>query len=251
MFEKVVSACQSILASPLGEEGKQYLDGRLKKEAQEKFRFGYFPDKSNLETLFSYVDEMELLDDSLLYPSYEGAEGEFYSPLVEHNLVLPYRDVYGNVIALVGRTLLSEDKRQEKDIPKYKNTSFKKSQHLFGLFESKASIRQKKYVYIVEGQFDCIQAHACGIQNIVAVGSSNLSFEQLVLLLRYTNDIRLLFDNDEAGDTGRESAMSKYGKYCNIQNNYVPVGFKDFDEYLKEMNGLGIKEIEAALAQKR
>ena len=96
----------------------------------------------------------------------------------------------------------------------------------------------------MEGQFDCIQAHANKIENVVALGSSNISFEQLALLLRYTNNIVLLLDNDEAGAEGRRLAVEKYGKYCNLINKYIPLGFKDLDEFIKDNSELSSDEIE-------
>lgn len=250
MLNDVIKACQELLRSPVGAAGESYLDERLSRVYQDKFQFGYFPENTNLYSLFSFIDEISLSDNNLLYikTDYSSNKEYFYSPMEEHNLIMPYKDVLGRVIALVGRTLLTEESRKEKELAKYKNTSFEKSKHLFGLYEAKRSILDKNYVYLVEGQFDCIQAHAAGIENIVAVGSSSLSFEQFALLLRYTNRIHLLFDNDEAGDNGRENAKSKFGQYASFIDKRVPVGFKDLDEYLRQISSdIKSDEIERSL----
>lgn len=228
-YDQVVNACSNILYDyGFANNALTYINNRLNKSTQKKFSFGYFPTLFNLNTLTSVINEQDLIDLNLLYKDDNGP----HSFLEHHNLILPYRDVYGRIIALVGRTLLSEEQRG--NIPKYKNTVFKKSRHLFGLFEAKDSIIEKQYVYLVEGQFDCIKAHSCNINNVVALGSSNMSFEQLVLILRYTNRIKILLDNDDAGNLGREHILEKYGKYANISNAYVPKGFKDLDEFLEE-----------------
>ena len=50
----------------------------------------------------------------------------------DYNLVMPYRDVYGRIIGIVGRSILSDNERKNKNIAKYKNTHFAKRSNLFG-----------------------------------------------------------------------------------------------------------------------
>lgn len=245
-YDSVVSACNHLLYNyPLAIKTLEYLDNRLSAPIQKKFRFGFFPSQANLKLLFSFIDVDTLIKDGIIYEkNIESDQKIFFSSLENHNLILPYRDVYGKIIALVGRSLLTDEERSTRNIPKYKNTSFEKSKNLFGLFESKHAIIEQGCVYVVEGQFDCIQAHNRSIHNVVALGSSNMSPEQLILLLRYTNDIRLLLDNDEAGKLGRSRIVEKYGKYTKFTNLYVPSGYKDLDELLSEHSG---KDFERAL----
>lgn len=238
-FDKIVDVCTYLLNNlPSATDAVNYLDKRISTEAQKKFCFGFFPPQEQLKILLAHLDKEDLIETNLLYEEnvdHDSGHKVFFSSLQHHNLILPYRDVYGNIIALVGRTLLDDNERAKLNIPKYKNTSFKKSRHLFGLFEAKKSILEKGYVYVVEGQFDCIQAHNHHLNNVVALGTSNMSLEQLILLLRYTSDIRLLLDNDEAGEFGRERIIEKYGKYTGFRNLHVPGGFKDLDEFLSEI----------------
>ena len=78
---------------------------------------------------------------------------------------MPFRDPYGKVAALVGRSLLSEKERTEKKLPKYKNTKpFLKGHNVFGLYENKQTILDKNSVYVVEGQFDVIKAVEKGLK---------------------------------------------------------------------------------------
>ncbi len=248
-LDLAVKACSQVLSGGFFPEINDYLDSRLSKGLQETFEFGVFPTRENLAILFSFIEEMTLLDNNLIYirNDYTNNREYFCSPMEEHNLVLPYKDVSGKPIALVGRSLLKDEERKELGVPKYKNTSFEKSKNLFGLYEGKSSIIEKNYVYIVEGQFDCIQAHSIGLKNIVALGSSSLSLEQITLLMRYTNNILLLLDNDAAGEEGRELAKSKYGKYCSIQDRKIPTGFKDLDEMILSNKQISSEELESAL----
>jgi len=236
-YNSIVEVCSNLLYTcPIANKALAYLNQRLKPEVQVKFGFGFFPPQDQLKMLFSFISEAFLIENNFIYEKNIDSEYKiFFSSLEDHNLILPYKDAYGNIIALVGRSLLNDEERATLNIPKYKNTSFKKSEHLFGLFESKLSIINQGYVYLVEGQFDCIQAHNKGIHNVIALGSSNMSPEQLLLILRYTNNIKLLLDNDEAGKIGRERILEKYGKYTNFSNAYVPSGFKDLDDFLSEI----------------
>lgn len=243
-FDCFVQACGELLRfHPIGSSARTYLESRLPTSAWDRFGFGFHPPQDKLNILFSFCNKDQMFEDLLLYRErVNGERAELVgAPLQNHNLILPYRDVYGNIVALVGRSLLDEDERSQLGVAKYKNTAFKKSRHLFGLFEAKQEIIKKNYVYIVEGQFDAISCHSYGLSNVVALGSSNFSDEQVALLLRYTNNFRLLLDNDEAGETGRKRAIEKYSKYLNITNYYVPTGFKDVDDFINETSQTGIK----------
>jgi DNA primase len=249
-FDSIVEVCSYLLFNySIATKARDYLNQRINIELQKKFSFGYFPKQDQLKLLLSFLSKEELIENDLIYEKcVESASSVMLSPLEQHNLVMPYRDVYGTIIAIVGRSLLDDTDRSRQHISKYKNTSFEKSRNLFGLFEAKKSILDLGYVFVVEGQFDCIQAHNCGINNIVALGSSNMSLEQLILLLRYTNNIYLLLDNDEAGELGRERIIEKFGKYTNINNKLkMPLGFKDLDELLKEVKVTSSEELKDIL----
>lgn len=238
-FDDIVDACRYLLNnSPEAIPYLEYLNGRLGPEMQDLFSFGYFPGVQNLNLLSSRVGEEKLKKVGLLseYTMRDSVSVRniYYCFFEQHSLILPYRDVYGKIIGLVGRSLLGDEERKAIGIPKYKNTEFKKGEHVFGLYEAKEAILEKDFVYVVEGQFDVIKAMEKGIRNIVAVGSANLSAYQLSLICRYTKNIFLLLDNDEAGEKGKERALKLYGQLANLSNVYLPFGYKDIDEYLKQ-----------------
>lgn len=238
-FNEIVNCCKDLLVNFAdAKEVASYTDKRLSKAGQEKFGFGYFPSNKNLHLLSTVVGEdklgeMELIYDKIIQDGVSSRKMR-HATLENHNLIIPYKDVYGNVIALVGRTILGEEQRKYLNIPKYKNTSFDKGKHLFGLYEAKYSIIKNNLVYVVEGQFDCITAQDKGLQNVIALGSSNMTFEQFALLSRYTNNIVLLLDNDDAGNTGAERILKLYSKYANMRKASLPRSYKDVDEYLTE-----------------
>src|SRR5271166_592642 len=208
MLNKIVESCRFLLNNyPEAQASKSYLDSRLTEESQEAFKFGYFPGVKNLSVLIDLIGEDALCQERLLYSRYiEDSLSPRKMPTCyfeDYPLVMPFCNGYGDPVALVGRTLLSEEDRKNKGIAKYKNTQessdFKKGNLLFGLYENKRHILEKNCVYVVEGQFDVIKAYEKGFRNIVALGNSSMTSYQFSVISRYSNNIFLLLDNDEAG----------------------------------------------------
>lgn len=209
---------------------RNYLDSRLNEEYQEKYNIGYFSD-----TLFDLeiVKELELVYDRTYYDFgnvYKKKECFFEY----HRMIIPFYDQYGEIVSLVGRSLLSAEERVKLNIPKYKNTKFKKSRYLFGLNFAKEEIVKENCVYVVEGQFDQIAGYSNNLRNIVAVGSANISDYQFSVLKRYSNNIIFVPDNDEAGEKSVERINKRYKDYGNVKFVKLPFGYKDLDEFLKD-----------------
>lgn len=239
ILSSLITHCRHLLLNSEGaQQAQAYLNARLSPRAQERFGFGHFPPQEGVKELVSIVGERELSDEELVWVKHiqNGIfnEEQLHGSLEKHNLVMPYKNSYGEVIGIVGRSLLSDVERKEKKIPKYKNTSFPKRENLFGLYEAKKAIVDNDYVIVVEGQFDMISAYDKGLKNVVAVGNHTLTMEQVCLLLRYTNNIVMMFDMDEPGQEGGDRAVKEFGKYCNIRKGKLPGGYKDVCEFLGE-----------------
>jgi DNA primase len=248
MFDEIVRSCHYLLRHcPDARECREYLDARLNKESQELFQFGFFPRASSIQLLIDLVGE-EALENAGLW--YRREIEDAMSPrsvgvsfFENYPLVLPFRNPYGEIIALVGRTLLSEEERGIKGIPKYKNTVFKKGNVLFGLYENKQAILEQDHAFIVEGQFDVIKAAEKGLRNVVAVGNAYLSAYQFSVISRYTTNMVLLLDNDEPGQKGRKRARGNFGKLASIRDCYLPAEYKDIDEFFSKNDMETWKEI--------
>lgn len=234
MFNEVVSACKYIYYNePIAKEARKYLNKRISKNAIDSFDFGYFPPDEHLDLLFSFIDreklkELFLIKDNIINYSVK-SNGHFSN----HNLVFPFRDSYGNVVSIIGRTLLDEDTRKELKIQKYTYTfGTRKNLYVYGLDIAKEYILAKDFVVIVEGQFDLISLHEHGILNSVALGWADMSILQLSQIARYTKNIIVLLDNDDAGQKGAAKINAKYGSLFNLKLLNTPSG-KDIDEFLK------------------
>ncbi len=239
MYDKVVEACYYLLHHyPGAQETLDYLNSRVNKESQELFKFGYFPPLQELGVLLDLVGKEELQRLKLLNVK-EITDSLFprtimFSFFEHHSLVLPFRDSHGSAVGMVGRTLLSPKEMKEKDVAKYKNTRFKKGNYVFGLYENKEEILKQDWTYVVEGQFDVIKATERGLRNVVGIGNISMTAYQFSVISRYTNNLVLLLDNDEAGVKGRKFALEKFGAFANIQNFYIPKNYKDIDECLTQ-----------------
>lgn len=238
LFEEVIKASRSLLYNhPIAAKALSYLDSRLPRRAQEKFQFGYFPEDEYLDTFLSMVNKDKLYSLHLLYNKYI-PDSDFTTQitcgsLAQHNLIMPYKDAYNNTVALVGRSLLSEQERKELKIAKYKNTTFTKSLQLFGLNYAKDHIIKQNSVLIVEGQVDCITAHMSGIKNTVALGGVAFSNYQFCMLNRYTNNFYLALDNDEEGKNSAKKIIKRFSKYANFNIIEIPLIYKDLDEAIR------------------
>lgn len=245
IFYQILEVCSSFLY--YNEEAKptlDYLNKRVNKDSQNLFSFGYFPDDKNINLLFKYFDKNKLEDLGILSKKYfadsDRASFVYKGSLENHNLIMPYKDCYGNIVALIGRNILNDEDRKslEQDkkivIPKYKTTKFCKSINLFSIDKAIKHIIEKDSVLIVEGQLDCINAYGCGIKNVVALGGVALTPYQFFTLRRYTKNINLLLDNDDSGISSSEKIINKYNKLANFKIIKLPNQVKDLDEYIKK-----------------
>lgn len=113
--------------------------------------------------------------------------------------------------------------RDDTDQPKYINppssSRFQKNEWLYGLYQAKEAIRQKGFVYVVEGYKDLLAMHASGAINSVAIGGTSLCDGQLRLLQAHTREVCLMLDGDEAGKKGMERAAAmirRAGMLCHL-----------------------------------
>lgn len=114
--------------------------------------------------------------------------------------IFPWFSVSGKVVAFGGRVL---DSRTKGISQKYVNSPdsviYHKERELYGFYQAKKAIAKEDCVFMVEGYTDVISMHQCGIENVVANSGTALSVHQIRLLHRFTSNIVLLYDGDNAG----------------------------------------------------
>tara|TARA_A100001011_G_scaffold398129_1_gene501480 strand:- start:5893 stop:6651 length:759 start_codon:yes stop_codon:yes gene_type:complete len=222
-LEKLISICHKNLRN--SKECLSYLKNRgLTKDDVKNYKIGYFPRNPSVLTNHvsaDFLKKVNLLD----YSNNSDFSNYFY-------LVFPIYSEYGKPIGLSGRTLLDDDGRSIIGIPKYKNSSYKKSNILYGLDQARDHIIKSKNVYVTEGYFDKIAMTRAGMKNCIAICGTAFSQNHFVKLARYTDKITFLLDSDDAGV---RSAIRIYNKYLNkgIKLRFLkyPDSYKDIDEY--------------------
>ncbi len=235
VLRKVVRACQDLLlTSDQAWSARRYLNSRLAKEDQMSWKFGYFPTDDRLSDLTSMVSKDDLEAFKLYYPAFIEGGHVPHGHFADHNLVMPFYNVHGDIIAILGRCLISEEDRQAQELPKYNySAGCRKDLYVYGLDKACDSIIANDCVIGVEGQFDCISLHANGITNAVAFGWANLSRYQMFQIHRYTNNIVIMLDGDDAGKKGKPRIREKFKDVANIKLISPPDGFKDIDEFFR------------------
>ena len=222
----------SQLYSNSGAEALNYALGRgMSRYILTTFGVGYAPDTwdSLVKAMRAkgYTDQ-ELKDSGLVTVSQKN--GNLFDRF-RGRLMFPIIDVRGNVIAFGGR-IIKNDKEAAKYLNSPETLIFNKRKNLFGLNLAKKS--KQGFLLLVEGNIDVVALHQYGFDNAVASLGTSLTEEQAVLLSRYTEQVVLLYDGDEAGQRATRRAIPILEK-AGIGVKVLQMrDAKDPDEYLKK-----------------
>ena len=216
--------------------GLQYFRNRgFRDDIIEKFQLGFcLPGKqefANAALKAGYKAEF-LVKTGLCFERENGELADRFNGRV----IFPWLNVSGKVIALGGRLL---DSRTKGISQKYVNSPgseiYQKDHALYGIYQAKKAIAKFDLVYMVEGYTDVVSMHQCGIENVVANSGTALSVYQIKLLRRFTSNIVLLYDGDEAGQhaalRGTDMLLSEG---MNVKVLLLPDG-KDPDELARNL----------------
>ncbi|MBQ5642433.1 MAG: toprim domain-containing protein, partial [Bacteroidaceae bacterium] len=165
----------------------------------EKFQLGFCPkgrDTMSRAALKEGYREQYLVGTGLSIKREDGTVVDRFWGRV----MFPWYTIGGKVAGFGGRVL---DAATKGVAVKYQNSPessiYSKRRELYGLYQAKQAIVKMDQVYMVEGYTDVISMHQCGIENVVANSGTALTKEQIHLLHRFTNNITLLYDGDDAG----------------------------------------------------
>ena len=179
--------------------GRQYFRSRgIRDDIIEKFNLGYALQKrdalAQAAQKAGYQAEF-LVKTGLCINGEKGLHDRYAG-----RVIFPWLNVSGRVVAFGGRLLDSRTKGvQQKYVNSPDSEIYHKERELYGLFQAKKAIAKEDRVYMVEGYTDVIAMHQCGLENVVANSGTALSTHQIRLLRRFTQNITLLYDGDEAG----------------------------------------------------
>ena len=216
------------LYSPAGAEGLAYAQKRgMPKGTLTTFGIGFAPN-----TWSGLVDAMKkkgYTDQELIDAGLVSQKGNRIFDRFRNRLMFPIIDVRGNIIGFGGRVM-------DDSTPKYLNSPetliFNKRKNLFGLNLAKKS--KLGYLILVEGYMDAIALHQYGFDCAVASLGTSLTEEHAVLLSRYTEQVVLIYDGDEAGQRATRRAIPMLEKAGITVKVLKMRDAKDPDEYLKK-----------------
>ena len=211
-----------------------------------KFRLGFCldsPDAMSKEAKAKGYNEKYLIDTGLCV---KRDNGTIYDRF-RGRAMFPWVAVNGKVVAFGGRVL---DSRTKGVSQKYVNSPdsliYHKANELYGIFQAKKQIAKEDMVYMVEGYTDVLAMHQCGIENVVANSGTALNEAQIHLLHRFTNNITLLYDGDEAGiHAATRSTDMLLAEGMNVKILLLPDG-DDPDSFSRKHNAQEFKEYVAA-----
>ena len=223
----------SQLYAPIGANALQYAAGRgMPKTILTKFGIGYAPDSwtALVDWLRAkgYTDQ-ELRDSGLVTVSRKN--GNLFDRFRDR-LMFPIIDVRGNVIGFGGRIMNDKDKSAAKYLNSPETLIFNKRKNLFALNLAKKS--KLGYLILVEGYMDAIALHQFGFDCAVASLGTALTEDGANLLARYTEQVVLIYDGDEAGQNATKRAIPILEK-AGLQVKVLQMrDAKDPDEFLKK-----------------
>ncbi len=216
------------LYAPEGEACRAYITKRgLSKSIVTQFGMGYAPDSWN--ALVDAMRKKGYTNEELIAADLVGSKNGRIYDRFRNRLMFPIIDVRGNVVGFGGRVLDNSE-------PIYLNSNvtliFNKRKNLFGLNFAKKT--KESNIILVEGNIDVITLHQFGFDNAVASLGTSLTEDQVTLLSRYTDEVILTYDGDEAGQRAAKRAIPMLEK-AGIKVRVLQVkDAKDPDEFLQK-----------------
>ena len=205
---------------------------KLSKEIVQDFKVGYAPNGQKILTNFLLKKGFSLNDirDA-------GLLNRFGGDIFRNRMVIALKDASGEPVGFTGRII-----DDEPNAPKYLNTPqtllYDKSSNIFGLSQAKNEIRKAGFAVVVEGNMDVISSHQVEVKNVVATAGTAMTVNHLKALSRFSNDIRLCFDSDQAGINATERAIS-LGQQAGVELSIITLDqsagqAKDPDELIQK-----------------
>jgi len=181
-----------------------YLRGRgMTDETIRAWRLGWAP--NDWRALTAFLDSQNVAAGTIVASGVAAEKNGRLYDRFRSRIMFPINDANGQVVGFTGRVFGAEVAVDGEPLAKYVNTPqtaiYDKSRILFGLDKAKAAMRTRDACLLVEGNVDAIMSWQAGAQHVVATSGTALTPQQLRLLGRYSTNIDMCFDADQAGRT--------------------------------------------------
>lgn len=244
IHEQITQRWQNALTTDAGSQiARDYIaKRRVPEEMVKLFRIGYAPDSwdDTVNWARSKDFDLELVAQAGLIIKREGGEG--YYDRFRGRLMFPICDEQGRVVAFSGR-VLSGDEKMAKYVNSPETLIFTKGRVIFGLDKAKRAILDRQVAVVCEGQLDMIACYGAGVQNTVAPQGTAFTAEHARILKRYTKEVVLCFDSDNAGQKAAVRALDDLihsGLAIRVASMPTP---HDPDSYVKEFGAEAFNEL--------
>lgn len=215
----------------------QYMRKRgYSRERMQSWSMGFAPDDWKFLTtpIINMGKHGPAVDCGLVY-SKEGKNFDF----LRNRITFPIHDHNGHLVGIAGRMLPTGDDAADKKQPKYINPCesliYSKKKIWFGLWQAQKAIREREFVYVVEGYMDVQAMHDAGLENTVASSGTEIDEWQVKLLKRYTDHVVICYDGDEPGTAKAMKQINLFLKHnYKVSVVHLPEG-KDPDEYIRSL----------------
>ena len=243
-----------LIKIPSAKLAMDYLIKRgIKSETIDEWQIGFIPEQWDLLTQY-LLKKGFAIDDlvaSGLTIKRDNADPKTYRGFYDRfrgRIMFPIWDAHGDVVGFTGRVLVEKENSGGKYVNTPQTAVYDKSRVIFGLNKAKQEIRSKNLIVMVEGQMDVIACHQAGMRNVVASSGTALTEEHVKLLKRYSININMAFDMDEAGqNAARRGIAIALREGMNIKVICLPEDAgKDPDECLKKNPHVWFDAVEKA-----
>ena len=223
--------------------GYQYISKRgISNRTLNKFGVGY--SRESWDELYEHLKSLNVSDVEMesLGLVKKNKNGKYYDKF-RNRIIFPIINTQKKVIGFGGRSILNGD----RGMPKYLNSDesdiFYKKNNLYGLNLAANEVKKEGNILIVEGYMDVISLYQAGVKNAIASLGTALTDEQARLLSRYTKNVILSYDSDNAGINATLRAIDILKK-ANINVKVLSlIDAKDPDEYIKKFGVEGFREM--------
>lgn len=223
----------NLLTSKQGEEAREYFKNRkIKLQTQRAFGLGYAMPEWESILFYFKENKVDLAKAHHLGLIDTRDDGSYYDKF-RARVIFPIFSPNGRVIAFGGR-ILDKTAKAAKYLNSPESKVYSKRRSLYGLYHSKDEIRKLNKVILVEGYMDLISLYQHGIKNVVASSGTSLTEEQVQLLSRFTKNITVIFDADDAGQKAAVRSIEVLLKYdFDVRVVLLPEG-DDPDSYIQK-----------------
>jgi DNA primase len=194
-------ACQYFMDVLHSVEGRAigmsyFIERGFREDTIRKFQLGYAREEKNAFT--RTAEDKGFKTDYLVKTGLTLQRDNYSYDRFHARVMFPIHGLTGQILGFGGR-IMKSDEKSAKYINSPESEVYHKSDILYGLYFARQAILKNDKCYLVEGYTDVISMHQAGVENVVSSSGTSLTINQIRLIKRFSHNITMLYDGDEAG----------------------------------------------------